>query len=117
MGVNSETHPAIRLITPKAVAIPDPDLYLAINFCRLTLSNPKVNPHVKRIELAKKGFPMIVKRIITGVVTKMWKANESSPPYLSTTLPLGNCPKNMPSRCKPSIMLIVGREKRRISRA
>ena len=117
MGVNSETSPDIKPITPKAVAIPDTDLYLAINFCLLTLSNPKVNPHRKRIEPAKNGFPIIVKRIIMGDVTKIWKANAISPLYLSTILPLGNCPKNMPKLREPSIKLMAGRENSNISRA
>ena len=117
VGVNSETHPDIRPITPKAVAIPDFDLYLAINFCLLTLSKPKVKPHMKSIVLEKNGFLVIMKKIITGDVTKIWNANEISPPCLSTILPLGNCPKNMPSRCNPRIKLIVGRENSSISRA
>lgn len=107
-----EMTPAMRLITLKAMAIPASDRYLGMSFCRLTLSNPKVSPQEKRMKLARKGFPVTVKRIIIGPVTKMWKAKEISPPYLSTSLPLGKCPMKMPSRCRPSIRLIIGREKR-----
>ena len=110
MGETRETIPAIKLITPKAVATPDSDLYFGMSFCLLTLSNPKVNPHEKRIKLAKKGFPVIEKRIIASDVAEIWKAKEISPPYLSTILPLGKCPINMPSRCKPKIKLMVGKE-------
>ena len=66
-----DTMPAMRLITPKAMAIPASDRYLGISFCRLTLSNPKVNPHEKRMKPARNGFPVTVKRIMVGPVTKM----------------------------------------------
>jgi hypothetical protein len=44
VGDTSEMSPETRLIVPKAVAAPDPSLYLAMSFCLLTLSSPKVNP-------------------------------------------------------------------------
>ena len=111
MGEIMETMPAMRLITPKAMAIPASDRYLGISFCRLTLSNPKVSPQEKRMKLARNGFPVTVKRIMAGDVAKMWNAKEISPLNLSTSLPLGKCPMKMPSRCNPSIKLIIGREK------
>lgn len=89
VGEISETTPAIKLMTPKAAATPDPELYFGISFCLLTLSNPKVNPQQKRMNPVNIGFPVKVKRIMAGEVAKMWKANEISPPYLSTVLPPG----------------------------
>jgi len=89
MGETSEVIPEMRLITPKAVATPARNRYLAIRLCLLTLSNPKVNPQKKRTMLARMGFHATVKKSIDGEVARIWKAKEISPPYLSTIFPLG----------------------------